>query len=222
MISYRREVTVDSRIIKFQSGSFSLVGAVYIPEGEGACPAVVVCHPHPLYGGSMDNNVVDALCEALAAKAMVALKFNFRGVEGSEGKFSVGSETHQDVRAALSFLISFKEVDAGRIGLAGYSAGAAWGLAAVYRDERVKALAAISPPLALFDFSLLKECRKPKLMISGSDDQHVYEEDLRAVCRELPEPTECDIIEDADHSWWGYETELADKVAGFFKATLSG
>jgi uncharacterized protein len=168
----------------------------------------------------MDNNVVNALCEALAADSMVALKFNFRGVEGSEGKFSVGEETQEDVRAAVSFLTTLNEIDTARIGLAGYSAGAAWGLAAVYQDARVKALAAISPPLGLFDISILKECRKSKLMISGSDDQHVYEEDLRKACLDLPEPKECEIIEDADHSWWGYETELAEKVAGFFKRWL--
>lgn len=206
--------------VRFPSSGFSLKGAVYIPEGTGAFPAVVVCHPHPLYGGSMDNNVVNGLCEALAAESMVALKFNFRGVEGSEGQFSVGAEAQEDVRAAVAFLTSFKEVDASRIGLAGYSAGAAWGLAAVYEDERVKALAAVSPPSGLFDISILKHCHKPKLLVSGSHDRHVDAEDLRAICRDLPGPVECEIMEDADHFWWGSEKELAEKVSGFFKRWL--
>ncbi len=168
----------------------------------------------------MDNNVVNAICEALADRSIIAFKFNFRGVEGSEGKLSPGKEAQEDARAAVAFLSSLKEVDFTRIGLAGYSAGAAWGLAEAYEDQHVKALAGVSPPLALFDFSLLKECLKPKMMISGSEDPYVNAEDLRAICRALSDPVECEIMEDADHFWWGSEKELAKKVAGFFKRWL--
>jgi uncharacterized protein len=197
-----------------------LEGAICLPAGAGVFPAVVVCHPHPLYGGSMDNNVVDALCDVLVANSILAIKFNFRGVGGSQGKFSTGAETQADVKAAITFIAAFSRTDPARIGLAGYSAGAAWGLAGSYQDSRVKSLAAISPPLSLFDFNLLRDCRKPQFYISGSEDIHVQSQDLLAFCRQLPGPAECTIVEGADHSWWGYEAVAAQKVTDFFIRSL--
>jgi alpha/beta superfamily hydrolase len=83
----------------------------------------------------MDNNVINAICEALSARSILSLKFNFRGVGGSEGTFSNGKDELSDVNAAISFVETQKEIDSGRIGLAGYSAGSAWGLTA--GSERV-------------------------------------------------------------------------------------
>jgi uncharacterized protein len=168
----------------------------------------------------MENNVINSLCETLVIKSIVAFKFNFQGVGDSQGTFSIGAERQGDVKAAISFIASSYEVYPARVGLAGYSAGAAWGLASVYQDTRVKALAAISPPLTLFDFGILRNCRKPKLMISGSQDGHIEDKALLDFCGLLPEPVECDIVEGADHSWWGYETIVAEKVASFFRRTL--
>ncbi len=168
----------------------------------------------------MDNNVVDSLCEALTAGSLISLKFNFRGVGGSQGAFENGVGEGDDVRAAISFIAALKEADPARIGLAGYSAGAAWGLAAVYDDKRVKALAAVSPPLPMFDFKFLRACRKPKFLISGAGDELVPEEAFLDFCRNLAEPREYQVVEGADHVWWGYEKILAEKVAGFFKKAL--
>jgi alpha/beta superfamily hydrolase len=210
------------RLIKtqFQSGKLKLVGVLQVPDKEGSHPAVVICHPHPLYGGSMDNNVVNCLCDALVTKSCLAFKFNFRGVGGSQGSFGDGAGELDDVKAAISFVTALKEVDPARVGLAGYSAGAAWGLAAAYQDNRVKALAAISPPLSMFDFNILNDCRKPKLMISGGGDELVQESALLDFCRKLPEPGECYIVAGADHSWWGFEKEVAEKVTNFFSKVL--
>jgi uncharacterized protein len=196
-----------------------LEGLIYRPDGDGKIPGVVVCHPHPLYGGNMDNNVVDSVCEALAAKSIIALKFNFRGVGGSEGTFSVGIEPQKDVNAAVSFMASLKEVDLERIGVAGYSAGSAWGLMAAYQDPRVQAIAAISPPLSMFNFDFLISCHKPKLMVSGSQDEHIQEEEFLDFCRKLSEPKECELVDGADHFWRGFENTMAEMVADFFNRT---
>jgi uncharacterized protein len=193
---------------------------LYLPEGEGIFPAVVVCHPHPLYGGSMDNNVVDSLCEALAAKSMAALKFNFQGVGESQGNFTVEKERLNDVKAALSFIASQDKIDSARLGLAGYSAGAAWGLAASFQDSRVKALCAVSPPFPLFDFYFLLDCSKPVLLVSGSQDQHIPREDFLDFSKKLIAPAEYQIVEGADHFWQGYEDSLSREVALFFSRVL--
>ena len=206
--------------VSFTSGGLFLEGILAIPEGAGPLPAVIVCHPHPLYGGSMDNNVVCNLSETLTQASLASFKFNFRGVGGSQGEFGQGIGEREDVEAAISFISTVKEVDSKRIGLAGYSAGAGFALPVGFRDDRIKALAAISPPLSMFDFDFLKSCPKQKLLISGGRDELIPTDQFLEFCQKIPEPKECEIIEGADHFWWGYESPLADKVAAFFTKVL--
>jgi uncharacterized protein len=204
----------------FASGDLLLEGRLAIPDGTGPFPVVIVCHPHPLYGGSMDNNVVCSLSQALARASLAALRFNFRGVGLSQGEFGHGPGERQDVQAALSFVITQEKIDAGRLGLAGYSAGAAFALPVGCDDQRVAALAAISPPLDMFDFGFLNACRKPKLLALGSRDDLIPAGEFLEFCRNLPEPNEYEIIEGADHFWQGHEYGLAARVAAFFAAAL--
>lgn len=206
--------------VSFPSGELSLEGILAIPEGAGPFPAVIVCHPHPLYGGSMDNNVVYSLSETLTQASLASLKFNFRGVGGSQGEFGQGIGEQEDVKAAISFISTVKEVDSKRIGLAGYSAGAGFALPVGLNDVRIKALAAVSPPLSMFDFDFLKGCPKPKLLISGSRDNFTPADQFLEFCQNLPAPKEYESIEGADHFWWGYESRLAAKVTAFFIKVL--
>ena len=111
-------------------------------------------------------------------------------------------------------------MDSKRIGLAGYSAGAGFAFPVGSSDARIKALAAVSPPLPMFNFDFLKGCLKPKLLISGSRDSFISTDQFLEFCQNLPEPKECESIEGADHFWWGYESGLAAKVAAFFTKVL--
>ena len=206
--------------VSFSSGELVLEGILAIPEGAGPLPAVIVCHPHPLYGGSMDNNVVCSLTETLTQAAFISLKFNFRGVGGSQGEFGQDIGEREDVEAAISFISTVKEADSKRVGLAGYSAGAGFALPVGFNDARIRALAAVSPPFPMFDFDFLKSCPKPKLLISGSRDDLIPTDQFLKFCRNLPEPKECESIEGADHFWWGYESSLAAKVTSFFTRVL--
>ena len=206
--------------VSFPSGEILLEGILAMPQGTGLFPAVIVCHPHPLYGGSIDNNVVYSLSEALTQASFVSFKFNFRGVGGSQGDFGQGIGEQEDVEAAISFLNKVKEVDSKRIGLAGYSAGAGFAFPVCFNDARIKALAAVSPPLNMFDFDFLKSCPKPKFLISGSRDNFTSLDQFLEFCQNLPEPKECVIIEGADHFWWEYESRLAAKMTAFFVKVL--
>jgi alpha/beta superfamily hydrolase len=206
--------------VSFPSGGLVLEGILAIPEGAGPFPAVIVCHPHPLYGGSMDNNVVNSLSETLTQASLASFKFNFRGVGGSQGDFSQGVGAREDVEAAISFVSTVKKVDYKRIGLVGYSAGAGFALPVGFNDDRIKALAAVSPPIPMFDFDFLKSCLKPKLLISGSRDDLIPIDQFLELCQNLPQPKEYESIEGADHFWRGYESHLAAKVAAFFTKVL--
>jgi alpha/beta superfamily hydrolase len=204
----------------FPCGGLSLEGVLNIPDGAGSFPAVIVCHPHPLYGGSMYNNVVDSLCQAIVEASFISFKFNFGGVGGSEGVYSNGVGEREDAAAAIAYVSGLAETDFQRIGLAGYSAGAGFSFPVGIEDARVKALAAVSPPLSMYDFSPLKDCIKPKLLISGNRDGFVSERGFIEFCGELCEPREFHVIDGADHFWWGYEAGLAERVAAFFSRAL--
>lgn len=206
--------------VNFPSGSLQLEGRLEIPEGKSPFPAVVVCHPHSLHGGSMNANVVYGIGLALAQASIVALRFNFRGVGGSDGEFGNGIGEQEDVAAAISFIIAREEVDKSRIGLAGYSFGAVVGMPVGVRDERVKALAAISPPFSLSDFGFFVDCAKPRFLIAGDMDEYTPHREFLEFCAKLSEPGRCEIIKGADHFWGGYESEVASKVADFFSREL--
>lgn len=198
----------------FACGRLELEGVLYIPPQQGPWPGVVICHPHPLYGGDMHNNVVMTICEALVKESIASLRFNFRGVGRSEGTFADGIGEQEDVLAALSFLSS--RADGQRLGIAGYSFGADVAASAAPRSP-AKALACVSPPGRLDG---LRGFAGPKLFIAGAEDSLVSAPLLEQSARELPSPSEVEIIPGADHFWWGYESALARKIAQFLAGTL--
>jgi hypothetical protein len=206
--------------IIFPCGEIKLEGLYYGVDAKGKVPAVAVCHPHPLHGGSMHNNVTYAIADALVKAGIAALLFNFRGVGRSEGRHGGGIAEQQDIVAALGWLGPWEGVDEGRLGLAGYSFGGGVALPVACADERVRCLALISPYFEESPFPLLKDCRKPKLILGGGSDDMVLSSNVEQYGRESAAPKKCEIINGADHFWGGYEGQMADKVAGFFRDIL--
>jgi alpha/beta superfamily hydrolase len=209
-------MTVAVEPVRFSSGDLTLVGVLHRPQGS-ELPGVAVCHPHPLYGGDMENNVVVAICRALAEASMVALRFNFRGVGGSGGSYGGGLGEGQDAWSALDFLAGLPEVDGGRLGLAGYSFGALVALGAA--DERVRALVAVSPPVGGLDPAAFRPGR-PTLLISGDRDDVSPTERLPEMAAILGPTCEVRSAAGADHFWWGHEEALATTVLDFLRARL--
>ncbi len=202
--------------ISFPSGELTLEGVWHLPEGDGPFPAVIVCHPHPLYGGNMSANIVFGICQALALSNIAALRFNFRGVGKSEGEFGGGTAEQDDVKAALAFVLSTDNIDRNRIGLAGYSFGGGVAAAVAVGEERVKMLALVSPVLLDTGGEQLKEYKKPRFIIIGENDDVIPTERLRELAGEIPEPKRYEVIAGADHFWAGFEEEVAEKVCRFF------
>lgn len=213
---------MKTKDVFFPCGKLKLEGYCYYPDGKGKFPAVALCHPHPLYGGSMDNNVILSVASALAKQPIIAFMFNFRGVGRSQGSFGGGEDEQQDLKAAIDWLEAQAEVDAGRIGVAGYSFGAFVALPEARHDPRVRALALISP--ALMDdakIAQLGDYRIPKFIISGSADEHVTEKQLKLMEQKAADPKRLEIIPGADHFWLGHEAALAERVVTFFSAAFS-
>ena len=209
---------MNSAQARFPCGDITLEGVWHLPRTASPLPCVVVCHPHPLYGGNMSDKVVMAICRALSGRNIAAFRFNFRGVGRSEGSFGGGAGEQEDIRAALSFVLSSPDIDASRIGLAGYSFGAGVALPVALQDERVSRLALVSPALSDAGWEQLKGYRKPKFLVIGDADFVIPLERFRQRIQEVPEPRQYQVIPGADHFWWGYTELLAQKVTDFFIA----
>ena len=206
------------RAVTFTSEGLTLEGLLHQPI-SASFPAAAVCHPHPLYGGDMNNNVVVAVSEALAAAGIAALRFNFRGVGRSEGTHAQGPGERADASAALTYLRQLARVDQDRVGIVGYSFGATVALMAA--DEQVATAAAISPPSlgqGLSDLAI----RCPTLLISGDRDQFAPPASLATLASETTSECDVTVVPGADHFWWGHENELADLVAQFLRRHLVG
>jgi len=209
------------RAVRFQAASLVLEGLLGLPPTQTPVPGVVVCHPHPLYGGDLSNNVVEAVCAALVGRGLAALRFNFRGVGQSQGEFDRGWGEQDDLRGALAFLAAQPEADPARLGVAGYSFGAAVALAVGAGAGRVGALCAISAPL---DGPQLPKPEdwgpKAKLLVVGDADALVPLQALERWAATLPPPVELRSFEEVDHFWADAEEELAETVGEFFARSL--
>lgn len=209
--------------VRFPSGPFELEGVFTRgPEPKGA---VLILHPHPQFGGSMDNEVVLALEESLSSR-WATLRFNFRGVgarpatqprfaggtresraEMSGGSYDRGNGETEDARAALSFL-STRGFP--RAVVAGYSFGA-WIASRLADDPRVAALALVSPPIGMFDFSGVQKFQGPLLVVSGRRDAFVNPGRLQTWFDGLSDPKALRFFE-GDHFWFGGAGEVAQAV----------
>ena len=208
--------------IAFRCKGLTLEGVLALPvELPQPCPAVVMCHPHPMLGGNMDSAVVTSVCRAVSEAGFASFRFNFRGVEGSEGEFSGGEAEHEDVTAALDMVRRWPGIDGKRIALAGYSFGAGVILRGIRHFRRANSLVLIAPPLSSIGESRIVRDSRPKLFVVGQDDRLVSSVEMQRSLDTVRKPVQFREIEGADHSLSGREWEVADEVAGFVGETLN-
>jgi uncharacterized protein len=163
--------------------------------------AAVVCHPHPLFSGTMHNKVVYRAAQALHLRGIPVLRFNFRGAGQSGGVHDRGKGEQDDVRAALDYLAT--EFPRTAILLAGFSFGSMVGLRVGCADQRVSDLIGLGLPVDHSDLTYLRGCAKPKLIVQGGDDQFGSRINVAELFATLPEPKRLVIIEGADHFFAG-------------------
>jgi alpha/beta superfamily hydrolase len=163
----------------------------------------------------MHNKVVVTIARQLVNQGVLALRFNFRGVEGSSGEHDNGRGEQQDVAGALDWLLSQPEVDPSRLSLVGYSFGAWVGLTHAQHDPRLAAMALVGLPAQYCDASLLQQFAHPKLFVTGAADHIAPAAPLRTLVDQLPEPKRLEIVNGADHLWRDREQEVAQLVAQF-------
>jgi alpha/beta superfamily hydrolase len=202
-------MTLDERNVTIESGGLRLEGRLH--AGSAALAALVL-HPHPQYGGDMDNHVVIALCEEFAALGATVLRFNTRGAGRSEGVFDYGRGERDDTRAALA-LLRHRAAPGASLILAGYSFGAMIA-AAVSDDARAGAIVLVSPPAGA---PLPLPDAPPALLITGERDSVAPPAALSAFA--APGRTIVTVA-GADHGWWPGVDDLRAHVRSFAQALV--
>jgi alpha/beta superfamily hydrolase len=181
------------------------------PQGEIRGVALV-CHPHPLGGGTMHNKVVFRMAAGLNDAGLVTLRFNFRGVGASTGAHDDGDGERQDVKDALDYLM--ENYPNQPITLAGFSFGSRVGSEVALDDERVVRLVSVGTPVDKYDFSFLKNCRKPILFVHGDKDEFGSVEHLNALVAQVAENADATVIvfENCGHFFDNHLNELRNTI----------
>lgn len=178
--------------------------------------AAIVCHPHPLFGGTMHNKVVYRIAKAFQNAGFAVLRFNFRGAGRSQGEHDEGRGEQDDLRAAIKFMEE-KYANA-EMWVAGFSFGSAVMLRAACGDPSIRAIVAVGAPVSKYDFIDVTDCRKPKLFVQGGRDEFGRAADLEKFVAKLSEPKTLRVIEGADHFFEGHLDELEKAVLEFINA----
>jgi len=213
----------------FIDGPAGRLEALLNAGAENATHAAVVCHPHPLFGGTLHNKVVFHTMKALNSFGFPVLRFNFRGTGLSHGEHDNGNGEVEDVRTALDWLEAEFHLP---LIFAGFSFGAAVGLKAASSDARVEALIAVGTPVVpvaaeaeaprIYTFDFLRDCVKPKLFVSGARDQFGPRGKLEALVASVAEPKKLVVIEGADHFFEGRLRELREAIESWVRQGIVG
>lgn len=196
----------------------TLVGELESPAGKPLAQALV-CHPHPSHGGSLRNSIVVRVARALREAGLVTLRFNFRGVEGSEGQHD-GAQEVEDAAAAAAFLSGLRpELP---LWMAGYSFGSRITVELARRDDGIERVLLIAYPCRVYSPAPLAELRPPGWALFGSADPFGTASDLRARLPSIPPTLEVVEIEGADHLFRGRTPLVEEEALRYARSALPG
>jgi alpha/beta superfamily hydrolase len=187
-----------------------LEARLHLPDGEFR-GTLAICHPHPQYGGSMYNNVVDAIVEGALSAGLAALRFNFRGVGRSDGDYDGGNGELEDAKAAVDDLRSNESLAGLPVRIAGYSFGGGIALRTFFADDSISSALLVAPGVSGID-PPTNEVR-PYLLIVGSEDRMTASASSAGW---LTDPAHHQLLQGADHFFGGFESRIANLVAEFF------
>lgn len=205
-------IAEPAKKIQFPSGSLSLEGLLI--QGKWS-KAVIVSHPHPLYGGDMHNPVVGLIAGAFEDQGWTTLRFNFRGVGRSQGNFDQGIGEQEDVSAAVAYLKGLGEQ---KIILAGYSFGAWVNAQAGLIHPEVQGSILVSPPAGMMDFSFLAQDNQTRLIVLGDQDPYAPASKIKNLVQSMPTPPPIKIIKGADHFYSSGWEELTAAITAIQKS----
>jgi uncharacterized protein len=207
----------EERIV-FPSSGIALEGLISINEALSARGGVVLCHPHPQRGGNMHHPVIASGVQGASEAGFSTLRYNFRGVGESGGRYADGIGEQEDVEAAVDCLNATFAERVHPLILFGYSFGAWAGMPVAVRDGRIDGMVVVAPPLEMYDFDFFKGCRKNKLIVTGSQDLFCPLPVLKEWYQQLEEPKRLTVIQGADHFFFSHHQSLIFPIKEFFRS----
>ena len=184
------------------SGPEGRIEGRYHQSEQERAPVALVLHPNPLHGGTMNNKVAYTIYHSFVRAGFSVLRFNFRGVGRSQGKFDNGIGELSDAASALDWLQSQNQ-DARSFWIGGFSFGAWIAMQLLMRRPEIEGFISVSPPVSMYDFSFLAPCPAPGLIIQGNKDTVVDEESVEKLAEKLAKQrnlaVEYELIDNADH-----------------------
>jgi len=199
-------------------GPAGRIQAMYSHSAGDTAPIALMLHPHPIYGGTMNNKVVYTLYHTFAEAGFNVLRFNFRGVGGSQGEYDRGEGELEDATAALEWLQNANP-GARACWVAGFSFGAWIGMQLLMRRPEVTSFISVAPPANMYDFSFLAPCPTSGLMVHGTADQAAPLEETEKLVERLHMQKgihiQLDTLEGANHYFQGDLEALDSSVAGY-------
>lgn len=196
-----------------------LEGELWLPDG-GATPAAaaVFCHPHPLHGGTMRNNVVHRAARGLHDAGLAVLRFNFRGVGGSEGVHDGEGAEEEDLAAALTFLA--EQVPGVPLWAGGFSFGSRTTVGLAPRDPRIERVVLVALPVIAYDCSRALDVPQPGAIFMAGDDTFGTLEVLRGQMPALLERFHVEEVDGVDHFFTGKLDDLRARISNWARASL--
>lgn len=204
-----------------KSTDIQLEALQLIQREELSKGGIILCHPHPLYGGDMYNPIIETAAHVAWEEGFSTLRFNFRGVGESGGTYSDGIGEMEDVKAAMDYLFSKIKNTNQFLLILGYSFGVRASFPVAVNDERVKGLIAIAPAIEFDDLEYLKGCKKEKLFISGDEDSYCPPSKIRNLFERLDEPKHLFILPGIDHFFFSQHQSIIQPLQNFLRKIKS-
>lgn len=210
--------------IIFNGPEGRLEGRYHHSKEENPSIALML-HPHPQYGGSMNNNVIYQMYHCFVRRGFSVLRFNFRGVGRSQGVYDEGVGELSDAAAALDWLQA-SNPDAPQCWIGGFSFGAWIGMQLLMRRPEITGFISVAPPASLYDFSFLAPCPSSGLFLHGAEDKVVPMESVETLAEKLAHQREITIdyrvVEGADHFFNNKIDEMTEKLEDYLNHVIVG
>tara|TARA_Y100000780_G_scaffold232327_1_gene262705 strand:+ start:8314 stop:8958 length:645 start_codon:yes stop_codon:yes gene_type:complete len=202
------------------TGTSELESLLETPNQVKRPPCVILCHPHPQYGGNMFDGLINQISSYLLSNEIATLRFNQRGVGMSSGESGDGTNEMIDTEAVVNLISSNPKIDGSRLGIIGYSFGAWMALESSLRTNLIKSLVSIACPQNKFAQYGTVQITQPKLLILGDRDHDFTLGQFKFLANRMSEPKRTEVVTGADHFFKEHRDLVGKLSCEFIKETL--
>jgi len=205
-------------------GSGGKIDGMYTPSENEKAPSVLILHPHPLYGGTMNNKIIYGMAKQFADSGFSVLRINFRGVGNSDGQFSNGVGELDDAASAFDWL-HLQNQKSSQLWVAGFSFGAWIAMQLVMRRPEIDSFVVASTPVSRYNFNFFVPCPIAGLIIQAEEDEISLPQSTLGLHSKLQQNGNIrivlEVVESATHFFVGHEEQIFDSITSYIKEALT-